>query len=300
MVAPAAKRAAVGAIQDEFRISQRRASKLMGIGRSTSRYRPRRRPDEPLETALRDVAREHPRWGYRMLTDVLRGRGLVVNHKKIFRLYRSAGLLLPRRRPRKGRSAARRPLPVAAASNSVWALDFVSDALSNGRRFRCLTITDTFDRRCPGILVDSSIGGRRVARFLDELGEREGLPTVLISDNGPEFTSRAMFEWAMARGVELRFIEPGKPMQNGFIESFNGKFRNECLDVNWFVSLVDARRRVEVWRGVYNEIRPHSSLGGIPPAEFAARQREPGPPGLASLAPPPPAPAGALGGGTII
>ncbi len=259
----------MGAMVEEFRISERRGCGLMGLRRSSCRYRLRRPDPVEIRKRLRELALERPRWGYRMLGDMLREEGVVVNHKRLYRLYRAEELRLPRKRGRKAPRPRQPRLEAPQRRNERWAMDFVADMFTKGRRFRSLTIVDEKTRESPGIYVDTSIGGRRVARFLDELGARHGLPEVIVSDNGPEFTSRAMHEWARRNGVRLHFIEPGKPTQNAFDESFNGTFRVECLNANWFMDLEDARRTIETWRRDYNEVRPHSSVGRQPPARYA-------------------------------
>ena len=254
----------------EFRRSASRSCSLVGLQRSTYRYRPRRDPDAALRERIRVLAQARPRFGYRRIGIFLRREGHDINHKRLFRLYQSEGLGLPRKRQKQRLWQRPKPLNPATMPGQRWSIDFVSDRYEGGRRFRALTIVDDCSRECPAILVDTSIGGVRAARLLEELGETFGLPVTIVSDNGPEFTSRAFLTWAEKRGVELRFIQPGKPTQNAFIESFNGKFRLECLDAHCFISLADAREIIESWRQDYNQVRPHSSLGGRTPAEFAA------------------------------
>lgn len=273
MVTPSAKRNAVGVARTEFRMSERRACRTLDVERSLCRYLPRREEDGPLLERLRALAVERSRWGYRLLGDRLRREGLRVNHKRVWRLYKAAGLSLPRRRRRKGQRPRAERLPAVTRPNERWAMDFVSDVLASGRRFRCLTIVDQASRECPGLLVETSISGQRVARFLDVLAEERGLPSTIVTDNGPEFTGKEMFTWAEKNGVKLHFIDPGKPSQNGHCESFNSTFRRECLDASWFLNLPDARGTIESWRRVYNEERPHSSIGRIPPAEFSTGPR---------------------------
>jgi putative transposase len=274
MVTPAARRIAVGVMTSEVRISERRACALMGGWRSTARYRSRRRDPAELIGRLRALALARPRWGYRMLGDLLRDEGHVVNHKRLFRLYKAEELALPRRRPRKAPRPRQPRLEEALRPNQRWSMDFVSDALTGSRRFRCLTIVDDATREAPELLVDTSISGVRVARVLDHLRETRGLPEVIVVDNGPEFTSAAMHRWARLNGVRLHFIDPGKPTQNAYVESFNGKFRDTCLNAHWFVDLEDARRTIETWRVDYNEVRPHSSIGRRPPAVYARMLEE--------------------------
>jgi putative transposase len=203
---------------------------------------------------------------------MLRRRGILVNHKRVHRLYRLEGLSL-RRKGRKKRRGGRvgRLLP-ATKVNELWSMDFVSDSLAMGTRFRALTIVDDCSRRSPAIEVDTSLSGVRVTRVLDRAAEEYGLPETIVCDNGPEFISKALDRWAYERGVKLHFIQPGKPTQNAFVESFNGKFRDECLDEHWFVSLADAREKIEVWRRDYNSARPHSELGDLTPEEFVRNE----------------------------
>jgi putative transposase len=254
-------------------VSQRRACKVVGVHRSVARYCRSKPSDEALRERLRTLAGRHRRYGYLRLHVLLRREGFMVNHKKIYRLYREEGLAV-RTRKRK-RLAGRERLPPGAPQrrNQRWSMDFVSDSLCSGRRFRVLNIVDDLTRESPGQLVDLSISGERVVRFLDELARLHGLPEEIVMDNGPEFTSKAMFLWSLRTGVRLQFIQPGKPMQNGYVESFNGKFRDECLNEHWFASLSEARRLIKQWHHHYNQERPHSALGYQTPADFAARRR---------------------------
>ena len=270
MVTPASRRTAAGVMVTEFRRSQRRACGLTGLWRSTCRYVSRRPGQEELRQKLRELAYRRPRFGYRRLLYFIQKAGHRVNHKRLFRLYRAEGLGLPRKRPKKRLFLRQKPLTPATYPGQRWSMDFEEDRLATRRKFRALNIVDYCSRQSPGILVDTSIGGVRVTRFLDKLAETNGLPEVLVLDNGTEFTSRAFLSWAEKRRIALHFIDPGKPNQNAFIESFNGKFRDECLNVHWFESLEDARLTIEDWRVDYNEVRPHSSLGNLTPAEFAA------------------------------
>ena len=266
---PAARRIAVGVMTSEVRISQRRACALVGAWRSTARYESRRQDPAPLVARLRELALARPRGGYRLLGDLLRDGGCVVNHKRLYRIYKAEGLSLPRRRPRKGPRPRQPKLEPVQRANERWSMDFVSDALATGRRFRCLTIVDEGTRESPDILTETSISGVRVTRVLDRLKEERGLPAVIVVDNGPEFTSKAMHRWARQNGVRLHFIDPGKQAQNAFVESFNGKLRDTCLDLHWFLDLDDARKTIEAWRVDYNEVRPHSALDNRTPNEFA-------------------------------
>jgi putative transposase len=204
-----------------------------------------------------------------MLCTMLRRQGLRVNPKRIYRLYQLEGLSLSKKKGKKRRGSRVGRLLAASRLNERWAIDFVSDSLAPGGKLRALTIVDEFSRECLAIEVDSSLSGARVARVLEQVVEQRGSPEVIVSDNGPEFISHALDRWAYARGVTLHFIEPGKPTQNAFVESFNGTFRDECLDEHWFMSLDDAREKIESWRCEYNQDRPHSSLGKLTPDEFA-------------------------------
>ena len=251
-------------------MSQRRACRLVGLSRSVAQYRCRERDDAALRARLKELAARYRRYGYLRLHVLLAGEGLVVNAKRTWRLYREEGLQVRRRKRRRLPRRDRLPLPVPDRPMRRWSLDFMSDQLSCGRRFRILNIVDDCSRECPGQIVDLSISGERLARFLDDLARRRGLPEGLVMDNGPEPTSKAMFEWARRTGVELHFIEPGKPVQNAFIESFNGRFRDECLNEEWFVSLAHARAVIEDWRIHYNTARPHSALGYRTPAAWLA------------------------------
>lgn len=193
----------------------------------------------------------------------------MINHKRTERLYREEGLALRRKRRRKGAAGARVILPLPQQVNERWSMDFITDSIVTGRRFRALTIVDDYTRECPTIEVDTSLGGRRVVSVLDRLAGTRGLPKTITIDNGPEFAGRALDEWAYRKGVKLNFIRPGKPIENAYIESFNGRFRDECLNTNWFLSLKHAREVIEEWRKDYNEVRPHSSLKGATPKAYA-------------------------------
>jgi putative transposase len=232
MVTPASKRTAAGVMITDFRRSQRQACALSGLGRSTCRYRSRRPGDEEFRQKLRAIALQRPAFGYRRLGYFLRKDGLRFNHKKLLRLYRSEGLGLPRKRPRKRLWQRPRPLLPAERPDERWSIDFVADQLGSGRRFRVLTIMDDYTRAWPTTIVDTSIGGVRVVRALEKFSKTRPLPKAIVSDNGTEFTSGAFLSWAEKRGIELRFIQPGKPNQNAFVESFNGKLRLECLNTH--------------------------------------------------------------------
>ena len=263
-----AQRTAVRAIQAKFTLSERRACALVGLGRSTCRYRARR-PDWPvLRERLRTLAGERRRFGYRRLHVLLRREGFRVNLKRIYRLYTQEGLTVRRRRRRRRMPRGLPRLAAPTRINERWSLDFVLDVLDDGRRFRLLTVVDEFTRACLAIEVDTSLGGRRVVQVLQRLIETRGTPNMLITDNGPEFISRVLDAWAYGHGIQLHFIDPGKPNQNAYVESFNGRLRDECLNEHWFASLGHARQLIETWRLDYNAVRPHSALGDIPPEEF--------------------------------
>jgi putative transposase len=254
---------------EEYGVSMRHACGLIEMRRSSYYYEAHAPDDEALRSALEKVAAKRRRWGYRRLMVVLRREGWKDNHKRIFRVYQEAGLQVPKRRKRKT-SKWRGDVPEPPQQpHERWSMDFMQDTTMFGRRFRTLNIVDDFTRKCLRIEVDTSLGGERVTRVLDQLIELHGKPDVLLTDNGPEFTGKALDQWAYEHQVRLQFIEPGKPMQNGYIESFNGKFRDECLNEHWFASVDEAGEIIEEWRLDYNECRPHSSLENMTPEEFA-------------------------------
>jgi putative transposase len=278
VVSPSAKREAVRVAQEEGQLSERRACALLQMDRGSCRYQPRPREDAALRVRLRELAEQRPRFGYRRLWIWLRREKHAdgtprwqVNHKRVHRLYREEGLAMRRRKQRRFRAAARVPLELPGAVNQVWTMDFTLDSLASGRKFRTLNLMDGHTREALAIEVDTSLPGLHVVRVLEAAARQRGYPRAIQVDNGPEFIGRAVDQWAYAHGVALHFIDPGKPVQNAFIESFNGKFRDECLNQNWFVSLDDARRIIEAWRMDYNTARPHSSLGYLTPEEFAAQ-----------------------------
>jgi putative transposase len=219
-----------------------------------------------------ELAAQRPRFGYRRLHILLGGESIVANHKLVYRLYREERLAVRRKRRKRVASGRRVMLEPATRSNQRWSMDFVGDSLADGRVFRTLNIVDDFTRECPLIAVDFSLPGVRVVRELEQLAETRGLPETIVMENGPEFTGKALDEWAYRRGVQLHFIRPGKLVENAYVESFNGKFRDECLNEHWFVALRHAMEVIEDWRVDYNEVRPHSSLGQAVPAEFARLQ----------------------------
>jgi putative transposase len=268
-VRPAQQRAAVAYVQERFGFSQRRACRLVGTARSTVRYPGRRRDDAALRGRLRALAAQRPRFGYRRLCVLLRREGVVVNHKRIERLYREEGLAV-RRRTRKSPTRVLRGRPPAPQdANEQWAMDFLHDTVASGRAIRLLSVIDVFTREALALEVDTSLPGSRVVRVLERLGRERPLPTRLVLDNGPELIGRLLEQWAHEHGVTLHFIDPGKPMQNAHCESFHSRLRDECLNQHWFLGLADARRIVEDWRQDYNQHRPHSALGYRPPVEFA-------------------------------
>jgi putative transposase len=254
--------------KEKFGLSERRACELNDMDRSSYRYEPGEDRDTELRTRLTELARQKPRFGYRRLGVLLERSGEAVNHKRLFRIYQEAGLAV-RRRERKRLERGRAGMPLLSRPNQEWSIDFISDALATGRALRALTVLDGFTKEAPVIQVDSSLSAPRVTRALDEVIAERGKPEGIRVDNGPEFTSRCFVAWAEQRGITLIHIQPGKPVQNSFIESFNGRFRDECLNANWFTSMADARRKIEDWRIDYNQHRPHSSLAYRTPEEFA-------------------------------
>ena len=249
--------------------SIRKACDLVGLSRPVYRYEPRPDKDEATRERLRQLAQERKRFGSPRLHLLLRREGLVVNHKRTERLYREEALALRRKRRRKGAAGVRVEPSMAQRPNEKWAMDFVHDSTADGRRFRALVVMDEYTRECPVIEVDRSLGGTRVVNVLDRLSASRSLPETITTDNGPEFTGKALDEWACRTGVKLHFIGPGKPVENAYAESLIGKLRDECLSGNWFLSLADAREVIEAWRRDYNGARPHSSLGGLTPWEYA-------------------------------
>jgi len=259
----------------ETQISERRACSLMGISRTVFQYRPTRdESTEQLKSRIIALAQERRRFGYRRIHIMLEREGIRVNHKRTYRLYKEAGLAVKRRRKRHGVAVPRQALTLPSGPNQVWSMDFVFDALSTGKRIKCLTIVDDYTKEAVDIVVDRSISGHYVARALSNITRFRGTPQTIRTDQGPEFTGQALDQWATNNGVELRLIQAGKPTQNAFIESFNGKFRDECLNEHWFHTMDHARVVIAAWRRDYNEYRPHSSLGKLTPSEFATLCRE--------------------------
>jgi len=233
------------------------------------RYQPKEDNDTALRQRLHEIAGQRKRFGSPRLHIMLKREGLVINHKRTERIYREEGLALRRKRRRKGAAGTRLIMPSPHKPNERWSMDFVTDSIVTGRRFRALAIIDDYSRECPAIEVDTSLGGARVVNVLDRLAELRGLPEVITMDNGTEFAGRYLDEWAFRKGVKLNFIRPGKPIENAFAESFNGRLRDECLNTNWFMNLKHAREVIEDWRKDYNEVRPHSSLNDRTPVEYA-------------------------------
>lgn len=268
------RRRVVQKIQAAYGISERRAIRITGFPRSSMRYRSLRAPQDELRIRIRELAAQRPRWGYRRIHVLLRREGWPVNRKRVQRLYREEGLAVRRKGKRRRSQVPRLVREPLGRANERWILDFVSDTLSNDRTFRCLTVVDEFSRECLAIHVAHSIPAVRVIEVLEQLRTKRGLPEVVITDNGSEFTSRAFDAWAYAREVKINYIQPGKPVQNCYIESFNGTFRDECLNLHWFVSLEDAQRTITAWKDDYNRVRPHSSLGDLTPEEFVQVQSQ--------------------------
>ena len=262
------KKRVVRFVRDAFGVSLRRACKTLGFHRSTQRYESQK-DDADLEGKLQRLAADRPRFGYRRLHVLLRRDGEVVNHKRVYRVYRSLGLAVRKKTRRKGAAQGRVLTPDPGSRNERWSMDFVSDQLASGQRFRVLNVVDDCTRECILSYAATSIPGAVVARLLSEAVKERGKPKVLLSDNGPEFTGKALDSWAFENGIKQEFIEPGKPMQNAYIESFNGRMRDEFLNTHWFLSLSQARLGLSVWRQDYNDVRPHSSLGNLAPHEFA-------------------------------
>lgn len=271
MVTPAARREAVAYLCDVHGFSQRRACRAIGVERTSIRYRSRRADDGAVRSRLRELAAARRRFGWRRLHVLLSREGVRVNHKKLRRLYREERLQVRRRLGRKRALGTRAPMVLPQGPNQRWSMDFVSDTLVDGRRFRILVVVDDFTRECLCLVADTSLSGRRVVRELNALIARRGRPLGCVSDNGTELTSLAILRWSHDSKVEWHYIAPGKPTQNAFVESFNGRLRDELLNETLFTSLAHARVALEVWRRDYNTERPHSSLGNLTPLDYAAR-----------------------------
>jgi putative transposase len=266
------RRTVAGYLEQEYRMGERHACRLIGLARSTKRYQARRpEQDAALRQLLKQRAAEHMRYGYRRLLALIRREGYAVNHKRIYRLYREERLAMRVRKRRRMACHGQPVSPMPSRASQRWSMDFVRDCLANGRVIRALTLVDDCTRECPVIEVDTSLSGHRVTRVLDRISAERRLPEEIVVDNGPEFRGRAFTSWCEQHRIRLHHIDKGKPVQNAYVESFNGHFRDECLNANWFVSLRDARRKIEAWRRDYNQYRPHSSLEYAAPAQFAAR-----------------------------
>jgi putative transposase len=259
----------VVALEEAYWVSQRRACRVVGFCRTSHRYRSHRRDDRALRLRIVEIAEARVRYGYRRVQVLLRREGWRVNHKRTYRIYCEEGLHLRRKRPRRHISGSRRMArPEVERPNACWSMDFVADSLFDGRRFRALTVVDNYSRECLAIEAGQSMTGADVAEVIERLVKEKGAPDRIQCDNGSEFISRALDKWAYDHGVVMDFSRPGKPMDNATVESFNGSFRDECLNVNWFLSMEDAQEKIEKWRQDYNEFRPHSSLGDLTPRQF--------------------------------
>jgi putative transposase len=253
-----------------FKVSERRACQVIGIRRSSYRYQSTAQDQNPLKMRIRDIAAARVRYGYRRVHVLLRREGWQVNHKRVYRLYRLEGLSLRLKTRKKRVSGMRAVQPAPTAPNQRWSMDFMSDSLYDGRRFRVLTLVDNMSRESPIIAAERSFSGEKVAEVLDQAAQRGGLPIAIQVDNGPEFTSKALDEWAARNKVKLIFSRPGTPTDNPYIEAFNGRLRAECLDQHWFASLEDARSIIEAWRVEYNTERPHTALNNQAPTVYRA------------------------------
>lgn len=271
MVTPAEKRRAVVHLCDQHGVSQRRACNVLEVDRSSVRYRSIRPDDAGLRKAMKEVASERRRFGYRRIHVMLERQGIHMNLKKLRRLYREEGLQVRKRGGRKRALGTRRPMLVPEAINERWSLDFVSDGFTDGRGFRVLAIVDDFSRECLALIPDTSLSGKRLTRELDAIIQMRGMPKMIVSDNGTEMTSSAVLKWCQKTKIDWHYIAPGKPQQNAFVESFNGSFRDECLNETLFSTLDEARSEITKWRNDYNQNRPHSSLGNLTPNEFVAK-----------------------------
>jgi putative transposase len=269
MVTPVARREAVAHLQQGYAVSQRRACRTIGADRSSVRFRSRRSDDGALRSRLRELAAARRRFGYRRLHLLLDREGLHINHKRLRRLYREERLQVRRRGGRKRALGTRAPMSLPQAANQRWSLDFVSDTLSDSRRFRILAVVDDYSRECLRLVADTSLSGIRVVRELDAIITERGRPAMCVSDNGTEFTSMAVLRWCQETQIEWHYIAPGKPTQNAFIESFNGRLRDELLNETLFRWRAHARAALSDWKDDYNTVRPHSAIGNLPPAIYA-------------------------------
>lgn len=274
MVGPEAKRQIAAYVQKAYEISERWSFQIVALNRSSGRYKNRGADNSALTDRIKALALERKRFGYRRIFCLLKREGFYVNKKKVYRIYRSAGLSVHRRKGRKKARGSRQERLLTTRTNQKWSLDFVFDQLSDGRRIKLMTVVDEFTRESLAVEVERSIKGPAVVRTLDKVIALRGKPEQIQSDNGSEFTSNVVLSWANREGVDWRYIEPGKPTQNSYIESFNGKIRDECLNENWFETLNEAKALIEIWRKDYNETRPHGSLNGLSPSVFAEEVRK--------------------------
>ena len=269
MVRPAQCRLVLAWAQQAYGLAERRTCRTLGISRSSIRYRSRKPDRQPLRTRLREMAAIRVSYGYKRLHVLLRREGWRVNHKLVHRLYLEEGLALKRKKLKRRKSAVPRAVrPVTTAADQRWAMDFIHDVLADGRTIRILSVVDVFSRECVGLVAKTSFRGEDVARILGEIGRERALPPLISVDNGTEFTSRALDHWAYWNQVRLDFSRPGKPTDNAHVEAFHGSLRRECLSQHWFLDLADAQQTLDAWREDYNKLRPHSSLGNLPPAHF--------------------------------
>jgi putative transposase len=271
MVTPAVRREAVAHLRTSFEVSERRACAALGVDRTSVRYRSRRPEDAHIRARLRELAAVRRRFGYRRLHVLMRCEGLIMNHKKLRRLYREERLQVRRRSGRKRAVGTRAPMTIPQGPNQRWSLDFLSDAFTDGRRFRILAVVDDFTRECLALVADTSLPGLRVVRELEIIIAHRGRPATCLSDNGTELTSMVVLRWCQEMRIEWHYIAPGKPTQNAFIESFNGRLRDELLNETLFTSLAQARVVLAAWKDDYNMVRPHSALGNLTPAEYVDR-----------------------------
>ena len=271
MVTPAAKRDVVAHLCAAHELSERRACKILQADRSSVRYKSIRADEGDIREAMKTIAHERRRFGYRRIHVMLERQGIHVNQKKLRRLYREEKLQVRKRGGRKRALGTRRPMLLPSRCDERWSLDFVSDAFTDGRQFRVLAIVDDYSRECLSLVADTSLSGLRVTRELESLIKHRSKPRTIVSDNGTELTSMAVLKWCQETGVDWHYIQPGKPMQNAFVESFNGSFRDECLNETLFSSLREARDQINEWKEDYNQDRPHSSLGNLTPNEYAAQ-----------------------------
>ncbi len=272
MVSPASRRDAVEHLRGEFDLSERRACELAGQPRSVQRYQSRKVVIPGLEEGLLEHAGERPRFGYKRLTILLRRDGFLVNHKRVYRIYRRLGLAVRRRRRNRASQTPRAAVPTAVAVNDCWSMDFLSDSMVDGRTMRVFTAIDDHSRRCVALEFDVALPSERVTRILDQAIEEYGKPRAIRTDNGPEFASKAFDAWAYSHGIEHHFIRPGKPVENALAESFNGRVRDELLNQHCFTSIGHARHLGGDWRSDYNHVRPHSAHSGLSPEMFIAQE----------------------------